>query len=455
MIPKRLNQCLTTGFILGSIRIAGRASQRYVEECNRQERMSPELQQADQLRRLKRVVQHAAGSSRFYGDQFRETLSDLNDLQSIADLQQLPILEKDQLRGIPASDFLTRRSFGLRSSSTTGSTGQPTRVFFDTTWWARSIARRSRLFARHGLVFGSREGRLWGRGHTSNRNQLAEILGHRRLFQFVAQAVESRDDELRELIKYDPDYLYGYSSLILKATRAVEAHGARPGSIKGVVRTAETMNEHQVEHVARVFGCPVINEYGCSEVEIMGFDCEHGACHVETPHVILEAVPANDGITETVVTDLDNDVMPIIRYRVGDVISLEPSACPCGRTSPVITSIAGRTTNRIIRLPNGREEHAVMFAHIVEQLHSQGYEIAQFRVIQLTLQSFRFVLDGVPESQHRRLSHLVAETVASRLGADITTEVRFEDIDLVRGKKHTYFEPLAEDTLISRHPASE
>jgi phenylacetate-coenzyme A ligase PaaK-like adenylate-forming protein len=93
----------------------------------------------------------------------------------------------------------------------------------------------------------------------------------------------------------------------------------------------------------------VRDNYGCSEFVAIGYDCGHGWLHVHADWVILEPVdenyqPVQPGQTSSSVllTNLANHVQPIIRYELGDRVTVRPDRCPCGSQLPAIR-VEGRT----------------------------------------------------------------------------------------------------------------
>ena len=88
----------------------------------------------------------------------------------------------------------------------------------------------------------------------------------------------------------------------------------------------------------QAFGCRVRNEYGASECLSIAWDCEHGTLHVNDDWVLLEAVdgagkPVQPGVSShsVLLTNLANRVQPLIRYDLGDSVTLLPP-CRCGST---------------------------------------------------------------------------------------------------------------------------
>jgi phenylacetate-CoA ligase len=102
----------------------------------------------------------------------------------------------------------------------------------------------------------------------------------------------------------------------------------------------------------------VFDRYGCREVSVIASECEyHSGLHVNADTLIVEVdaapgLPA--GMGRVLVTDLLNRSMPLIRYEIGDLASLDTDMrCPCGRSLPLIGNIQGRTSD-FLRLPSGR-----------------------------------------------------------------------------------------------------
>ncbi len=108
--------------------------------------------------------------------------------------------------------------------------------------------------------------------------------------------------------------------------------------------------------------------------------------HVNSDRVYIEILDENletveDCETgEIVITDLDNYVMPLIRYRIGDVSSLKNDTCSCGRSLPLLKKVEGRTLD-IVKTPNGNRLGGTFWTLLFRSQPG----IKTFRVIQETL----------------------------------------------------------------------
>ncbi len=91
------------------------------------------------------------------------------------------------------------------------------------------------------------------------------------------------------------------------------------------------------------------------EVGVVALQCPQApVLHVSSEHVVVEVLdddgaPCEPGrVGRVVVTDLQNFATPLVRYEVGD-FAVAGEACACGRTLPVLTSVAGRTRDLFVR----------------------------------------------------------------------------------------------------------
>ncbi|MGE5162237.1 MAG: phenylacetate--CoA ligase family protein, partial [Betaproteobacteria bacterium] len=106
--------------------------------------------------------------------------------------------------------------------------------------------------------------------------------------------------------------------------------------------------------VRSTFGCPVRNSYGASEFLPIAWECEHLNLHVNSDWAILEPVdterrpvaPGNRS-RSVLLTNLANHVQPLIRYDLGDAVTLHDGPCACGSAFPAI-SVEGRCDDTLV-----------------------------------------------------------------------------------------------------------
>ena len=95
--------------------------------------------------------------------------------------------------------------------------------------------------------------------------------------------------------------------------------------------------------IERAFGSRLVNEYGASECMSIAFECRAGWLHVNADWVILEPVdrdhrptPPGTASHTVLLTNLANHVQPLIRYDLGDSVTISAAPCACGSPLPAI-----------------------------------------------------------------------------------------------------------------------
>ena len=141
-----------------------------------------------------------------------------------------------------------------------------------------------------------------------------------------------------------------YASSLYYVARYIEAHALTISKPKAVISSTEVLHVRMRETIERVFGCKVFDSYGCREISQIATECEaHNGLHVVFENQYVELIGK-----DIVVTNLNNYLMPFIRYKVGDLASsIDNTPCSCGRYSPRIVSLVGRDNDNI-ELPNGK-----------------------------------------------------------------------------------------------------
>jgi phenylacetate-CoA ligase len=164
---------------------------------------------------------------------------------------------------------------------------------------------------------------------------------------------------VRELNALQPTFLVSFPTVL--ALLANEQREGRLGiNPRFVATTAEWIGQAAREGIAMAFNCAVRNAYAASEFMGIALDCKKGQLHVNSDWVILEPVdarfepvPARKASRTVLLTNLVNRVQPIIRYDLGDSITLSPDPCPCGSPLPVIRVEGRRDEILSFRAPGG------------------------------------------------------------------------------------------------------
>ena len=318
--------------------------------------------------RVRALVEEAAASVPHYRELFRELGIDAREIRTADDLGRLPLLD----RAAVASDPSRLRSAAVADDEvsvvhTSGVTGEPLPIAHDRASLLRNIVwsrRESKPVSTFGVpAFGGSvvavlEPEATARQVDRANRGLAWRPGRPK------KTVVSTDDPLDVAVaaieKAKPDLVVGFGSYLELLFRTVAARGGLAHLPKVIRYGADAMTGYGRGEIERALGVPVLGGYGAAESLRLGYVCEQRNgfhLHDDLVHVVAvdetgAAVP--DGTTgELVITNLVNRGTVLLNYRLGDLGRIERDACPCGRASPRLVEIVGRTAD-VVRLPGGR-----------------------------------------------------------------------------------------------------
>jgi phenylacetate-CoA ligase len=357
---------------------------------------------SDRLRKyqnkmLKRIVKYAYDNVPFFHEKFDELKIKPDDVRTVEDLEKLPIIRKDDIRG--NLDKLISREYdvsSLKMLKTSGSTGEPLCFYIS---GAEDEFRKAKHL-RANIALGQRLRDRWvtitAPVHFNETTRLQRILGI-----YAPLSVSVFDDVATQFScveKLKPDVLDGYASSLLLLAKETGRRGSHTIAPRFMISGAEVIDVSSRRFIEDMFGAPLFDQYATAEFERLAWQCEEkGEYHIDADSVILEFVDENgEGVGsgesgEIICTSLFNYAMPFIRYALGDLgRSSQEKDCSCGRTFPLMKVVEGRA-NDVIVLPDGRVMSAVTFLAGIYQL-SFYKDIYKFRIIQKEVDRFKFLV---------------------------------------------------------------
>lgn len=288
-------------------------------------------------------------------------------IESPEALSHLPILEKDPLRWDPwqfVREDVPRNA--LWCEKTSGTTGTPLRIYWPRTmlpwWWALHEARvRHWAGVSQSLPRAMVGGRAILRGDTVRPPYWRYNRTWQQLyFSSYHISPATAPQYLDAMERYGSRWITGYGSAIALLGEYLIAH-PRSMRMRAVLTSGDTVSPRQRQAIEEGFGCRMHDYYGSAEGCCVISECQDGRLHVQPEAGILEILdaegqPCPPGVEgEFICTGLGNDVMPLIRYRTGDYGCWSAEqACPCGRDTPIVAQITGRTDDYLV-LPDGRK----------------------------------------------------------------------------------------------------
>ncbi len=313
-----------------------------------------------QLERLKATVAHAMNSP-FYQEKFKELGITPDDIQTLDDVKRLPFTTKEDLRehypfglaSVPLKDC-------VRLHSSSGTTGNPTVVLHtqkDLEEWANAVARCL-------WMVGSRPEDVFQ--NSAGYGMFTAGLG----FQYGAEkvgmlTVPAAAGNTKRQIKFIRDFgttvlhaIPSYASRIYEVMKEEGCDPRRDTSLRVLCIGAEPHSEEQRQRIEQNLGVKAYNSYGISEMMGPGvaFECpEQNGLHIWEDYFIVEIIdpvtlqPVADGeLGELVLTTINREGMPLLRYRTRDLTRILPGKCACGRTHKRLARLQGRSDDMII-----------------------------------------------------------------------------------------------------------
>ena len=346
----------------------GPETERLVSEATERELWGLEQRETWQRARLSRVLKLASESVEHYREEWQRRRLE-GDLVSPMSLANWPVLRKETVRGAPKAFLAAGTPVNrLHAEHTSGTTGTPLRL-----WQSRESLRQwyalmeTRWRGWYGLSRQDRWAILGGQMVSPIHQRKPPFwvwnsgLSQLYLSSYHLSA-ESCASYLQALSRWRVVYLWGYASSLFSLALFARERRLEPPHLKVVISNAEPLYLHQRALIGQVFGCPVRDTYGVSEMVCAASECEAGNMHLWPEAGIYEVLhderdePVSAGeIGRLVCTGLLNPDMPLIRYEVGDRVAVAPPGeqCACGRTLPILLSVEGRSDD-VILTPDGR-----------------------------------------------------------------------------------------------------
>lgn len=313
-----------------------------------------------QVERLKNTINQAVRSP-FYQKLYQKKGITADQIQYAEDIQKLPFTTKQDLRNHFPYGFLTLPKKELvRLHSSSGTTGNPTVIFHN----QHDIDSWANLMARSLYCAGVRDTDVFQNisGYGLFTGGLGFQYGIERLGCLSIPA--GAGNSLRQ-IKLMQDYgttaIHAIPSYLGRLYEVFQQQGLDPRKdtdLKIFVIGAEPHAEEQRRRIEEMFGVKAYNSFGLSEMNGPGvaFECtEQAGLHIWEDAYLVEIIdpdtlePVPDGeIGELVMTTLDRQAMPLIRYRTRDLTCIIPGECACGRTHARLDRITGRSDDMFI-----------------------------------------------------------------------------------------------------------
>ena len=319
----------------------------------------PEIEKL-QFERLKKTVHHCMNSP-FYKKRFEENGLTPEDIQSLDDLRKIPFTTKQDLRDTyPFGIASVSLDKAVRLHSSSGTTGNPTVIIHtqkDLDEWANAVARCLHMVGlRPSDVFQNSSGYGMFTGGLGFQYG-AERLG----MMTVPAAAGNTKRQLKFITDFGTTALHAIPSYVTRIYEVMQEMGLDPKrdtKLRTLIIGAEPHSEEQRRRIEEMMGVKAYNSFGMSEMCGPGvaFECqEQNGLHIWEDYYIVEIIdpdtlqPVPEGeVGELVLTTINREGMPLLRYRTRDLTRVLPGECPCGRHHKRLDRMKGRSDDMII-----------------------------------------------------------------------------------------------------------
>lgn len=314
-----------------------------------------------QLERLKKTLRRVYLKVPHYKTKFQKANIKPKDIKEIQDIQKLPFTTKE--------DLYVDYPFGLvtlpvekliRLHTSSGTTGKPKAIFFS----KRDINNSAELIARCLVMTGAQRGDILQNSMTYGLFTGAFVMhyGAEKVGILVIPAGPGNTERQIALMKdFGTTMLHVTPSYALYIASVIYDKGINPRKnlkLKRAYLGAEPYSEETRKKIEEMLGIDIYNCYGLTEMNGpgVGFECKYKAgLHIWEDNFLMEVInpdtgePLPDGeIGELVLTTLNREAMPLIRYRTRDLTRIISEPCKCGRTHRRISRILGRSDDMFI-----------------------------------------------------------------------------------------------------------
>lgn len=300
--------------------------------------------------------------SPFYKDLFANHHIDISKVNTLEDLEQLPVTTKKDLQLRNNDFFCVAKSEIVDFSTTSGTLGKP--VTFGLT--DKDLERLAYNEAISLSCAGIRKGHVVQLMTTIDRcfvAGLAYFLGLKKIGAGVIR-IGAGTPQLQwdSILANKPRYLIAVPSFLLKLIDYAQEHGIdyNNAGIEGIVCIGEALKNQDLtnsilaDKILSKWQVKLYSTYASTEMSTAFTECSAQCGGHHHPELIIIEVLNNNNepvkkgeVGELTITTLGVEAMPLLRFKTGDMVQLIEEPCNCGRTTVRVGPVVGRKDHMI------------------------------------------------------------------------------------------------------------
>ena len=363
------------------------------------------------------------------------------------DIKKFPILDKEILRN--QFDNLKSKTVEDKYFKNTsgGSTGEPVVFLQDIVHSEKGKAAKILFDEWAGRKDGEKKIKLWGseRDILEGSQGINGLINTNLLNIILLNSFRMSEKDMKKYVeiinKEKPKIIEAYVQSVYELSKFIVNNELQIYSPKGIITSAGTLYPDQKKLIEEVFNTKVYNRYGSREVGDMACSCEKDeGLHLNIFNQYIEILndklePCKpDEIGQVYVTTLNNHVMPLIRYKIGDMaVPAEDEQCSCGRGLPLIKKVVGREVN----LFKTKESTLIDGEYFTHLFYFKDW-IRKFQVVQKRFDLIKVYIVLNDKKNKVDLNEIIYK-IEKVMGQDCNVEFEFvDDIESLKSGKYLY-----------------
>ena len=319
--------------------------------------LSPELSNQQQWQLVKQHLEYASRKSPFYQRLFKANDIQISTIKTEADFRRIPITTKEHLQQQNLDFLAVDYTEIIDHVTTSGTLGNPVNFMLNEADLQRLTYNEYESF----MIAGVTKNDVVQITTTLDRRFMAGMayyLGLRKLGAGIVRTGSGLPGlQWDSIQRFKPKYLVAVPSFLLKLIDFAQQNAIdyRSSSVKGVICIGESLLNEKLEdsalrkRIKDLWDVELFSTYASTEMATAFTECElHKGNHI-LPNLIYTEIldengnPVENGEAgELVVTPLQVESMPLIRYATGDMVMKIEGNCDCGRNSNRIGPVIGR-----------------------------------------------------------------------------------------------------------------
>ena len=355
-----------------------------------------------QLTELRKLVSYVWKNIPFYKKFMRENNIKPSMIKNVSDLKLFPLIDKKIIQENYKEFMPIIKKKKIYNRTTGGSTGTPLTVYYDFEFLTKDKANTNYYMNVFGLdIFNYKSIRIYG-DYLDNNLIKKNIFWKKENKKLIMSCYHINKKNLmfyvEEFNKFKPVYIHTRPSSILTfAKLIIEYKATIKNNVKYIFCDGEYLTLGQRKIIEKAFRTRVINIYGHTEGCTFAHPCvESNDLHFVPNVGILKLLKKkkkectkNNEKGELVVTGFNNKILPLIRYRTGDIAINSTSQCKCKRNFRMIKEIEGRKQDYVV---NSNKEVIPLAPAIFNYNDMNWKGIQEFKVIQNRIGKLNFLM---------------------------------------------------------------